>query len=994
MNYDWLQDISIFQVNRLENKAYKHQYRNDAERIEKKSSFQRSLNGEWKFEYATSVADCNKEFYKEEYDCSKWGTIQVPGHFSLQGYGEGYYLNHVYTWSGGAQELLPGQIPDVNDVGSYVTSFDLTKEDLQEKVEICFDGVESAFALWVNGEFIGYSEDSYAQSYFDLSAAVKEGTNKLAVQVFRFCSGSWLEGQDYFRLCGIFRDVNLVFIPKVHLLDMKVETPLWDQYRKAEIRVDCEFEGCFDNAKAVFQLFDKENNLIEIKETEILENVSLSFALENPDLWSSEFPNLYTLLVNVVIDGQIVEITEQRVGIREFKIVDNIMYINGKRIVFHGVNRHEFCAKTGRVVSFEDTLYDIQLMKANNINALRTSHYPNFEYVYDLCDEYGLYCCDEANVESHGSWNEWWDMEQVVPHNKMEWLNPVLDRANSMYQRDKNHASIIMWSVGNESYGGRVLFEESEFLRKIDPTRVIQYESLEYEEMYSKTREYPDTSDVESQMYIPAKKIEQFLKERPGKPYILCEYSHSMGNSNGGLHKYTELEKKYPEYQGGFVWDWVDQGQYDEKGIIRYGGDLRERPSDYEFCGNGLLFADRSVTPKMSEVKYCFQYVDMDITPKTIQITNQYLFTNLDAFHITLELHKNGEQLDKKEMKLSCEPLQSLEIENPFQVTVDENQYDVIMRVFDKQNHEVAHQQYLYEKKPASIKETTIPMRYSEDFLNIGIKAGDYHLIFAKNKGLVCYKVDGVQLMRLAPKPNFYRARTNNDANNGFGTRYGNWLLASLYAGIRFVKIEKGDTLCKIYYEHELPNLGENKVTVVYTITGDGTVSVDMEYMPSKEYIEMPAFGMLFSLYKEYDHVKYFGFGPDENHVDRNKGSLLGLYEYDVEKNLTPYQVPQECGNRTNTQRVTVESPSTGYGMTFCSEGFEFSALPNTPFELENALHQDELPEYYQTTLCIYSKQMGVGGDDSWGLRPLEEYLLSNTEKQHLHFSFRGSKTI
>ena len=995
MNYNWLQDLSVFQVNRLENRAYKRQYRTEAERIAKKSSFMRSLNGTWRFEFATSVAACNKDFYKEDYDCSDWATIQVPGHFSMQGYGQGYYLNHVYTWSGNGQDLLPGQLPEANDVGSYVREFTLSAEDLLQRVEICFDGVESAFALWVNGSFIGYSEDSYSQSRFDLTDVVRKGSNKLAVQVFRFCSGSWLEGQDYFRLCGIFRDVNLIFLPRTHLLDLRVLTPLSDSYTRAAVDLDCCFDGSFDGARVEVTLLDKVGMPVDTKEADVSETLSFSFALENPDLWSSEHPNLYTLLIRVMADGQLLEITEQRVGIREFKIVGNIMYINGQRIVFHGVNRHEFSARTGRVVSYEDTLYDIRMMKANNINALRTSHYPNFEYVYDLCDEYGLYCCDEANVESHGSWNDWWDMEHAIPHNKMEWYPAVIDRANSMYQRDKNHASIIIWSVGNESYGGRVLYEESQFLRQIDPSRVVQYESLEYEEMYSGTREYPGTSDVESQMYIPAARIEQFLKERPGKPFILCEYSHSMGNSNGGLFKYTELERKYPEYQGGFLWDWVDQGQYDEDGVLRYGGDLRERPSDYEFCGNGLLFADRTVSPKMAEVKYCFQYVDMEIDPKLIRITNRYLFTNLDAFTFTLELNRNGSRTDRREYRLACQPGSSLLLENPFEVPLDGDQYDLILRVSDADGQEVAHQQYIY---PVAVKTegqtVSIPMRCSEDFLNIGIVAGDYHLIFAKNKGLVSYKVRGEEMIRQAPKPSFFRAATNNDCGNGYGFRYGSWLTASLYPNISFVKLEKGENLCRLCYSYELPGLGEEKVSLEYTVTGDGTVTADLRYRPSEAYIEMPAFGMRFSLYKEYDHVRYFGLGPDENYIDRNKGALLGRYEYNVKDNLTPYQVPQECGNRTGTRQVTLTSHKNGHSMTFFASepatGFEFSALPCTPYELENALHQDELSPYYQTSLCIYARQMGVGGDDSWGLRTLDEFLLSNREPQQLRFSFRG----
>ncbi|MCF0106325.1 MAG: glycoside hydrolase family 2, partial [Holdemanella sp.] len=542
-------------------------YRNEEERIQKNTTFKRLLNGIWKIEFATSVVACNKDFWEEDYDCSNWKDIKVPGNLQLQGYGKALYCNHVFPWSG-TEQLYPGEVPKYNEIASYAREFELTKKDLEERVHICFHGVEAAFSLWINGQFIGYSEDSFSPSSFDITNAVKEGCNKIAVQVFRFTSESWLEGQDFYRLSGIFRDVELIFIPSVQLQDLRVLTPLYDSYTRATVDIDLEFEGDFKDSTMVSILKDKDGNVIGSYKKDIESKLSLSYEIQNPCLWNSEHPYLYSLLIEIYKENQLVEITEQKVGIREFKIIDGIMCINGKRIVIHGVNRHEFAAASGRVVTDDISLFDIQTMKANNMNALRLSHYPNNEYIYDLCDEYGLYLCAECNLESHGTWQEFWDMDHVIPKDDMKWFPPIKDRTLSMYERDKNHASVIMWSLGNESYGGRVFWEQSEYLRSLDNTRVIQYESIYNEEVYSGTRAYPDTSDVESQMYTPAAKVEKFINERPEKPFILCEYAHAMGNSNGGLFKYIELEKRNPKYQGGFIWDWVDQALYDENGIL------------------------------------------------------------------------------------------------------------------------------------------------------------------------------------------------------------------------------------------------------------------------------------------------------------------------------------------------------------------------------------------------------------------------------------------
>ena len=564
----------------------------------------------------------------------------------------------------------------------------------------------------------------------------------------------------------------------------------------------------------------------------------------------------------------LVECSQYNVGVREFKLIDGIMCINGKRIVFHGVNRHEFSAKTGRTVSYEDTKKDILNMKANNINALRTCHYPNQTFVYDLCDEYGLYVIDEVNLETHGTWSELFDKTHIIPDDKSEWLDIILDRANSMYERDKNHSSIIIWSLGNESYGGKNLYEMSKFMKQKDTSRLIHYEGLSHD------RRYNETSDIESQMYTFAVDVEKYLNKHQDKPFILCEYAHSMGNSNGALFKYIDLEKKYPLYQGGFIWDYIDQALYHD-GKLCYGGDFGERPSDYDFCGNGIVFANRTNTPKMQEVKYCYQYVDFRIDENDIHINNNYLFTDLNEYQLQMDLLCNGNVVQSKTMTVDCQPLSSVVVENSFKINNQNQEY--ALTVYLKKNNEIyAKQQYIYEIKNKTHNiHTTKHVDIVEDYLNVGVVGKDFNAIFSKQKGLVSYRYHQQEYIRVPVRPNFFRAATNNDVENKYGYRYGKWLTASLYAKCEFVGVSKGDSSCKVEYAYDLPNLQDEKVHLVYEVYGDGKIIVDMSYQPGVSEIEMPVFGLIFQLYKDMEEVNYYGYGPEENYIDRNKGALL-----------------------------------------------------------------------------------------------------------------------
>lgn len=977
MKNEWVRDPKVFSVNRMAAAASIDRYANFKELQDGERSFKYSLNGRWKFHYAEGFNQLIPEFSDKDYNCDNWDEIKVPGHIQLQGYGKPMYVNQIYPWSG-TQQIVPGEIPDKNPIGSYITYFD--SQVIKDNVDthIVFHGAESAIALWINGVFVGYSEDSFTPSAFDITDFIVKGKNKIAVNVYRFSSGSWLEDQDFWRFSGIFRDVELQMVPHIYLKDIKISTKLSNEYRHAGIEIDPTITGDENRYKAVYTL--KYNDEV-IEQAERIDSSSkVNFGIENPHLWSAEKPALYQLYVEIFDKNGLIECSRHNIGIREFKIINGVMCINGKRIVFHGVNRHEFSAKTGRTVSYEDTKKDILNMKANNINALRTCHYPNQTFVYDLCDEYGLYVIDEVNLETHGTWSELFDKEHILPDDKPEWLDIILDRANSMYERDKNHPSIIIWSLGNESYGGKNLYEMSKFMKQKDSSRLIHYEGLSHD------RRYNDTSDIESQMYTFASDVEKYLTVHQDKPFILCEYAHSMGNSNGALFKYTDLEKKYPLYQGGFIWDYIDQALYHE-GKLCYGGDFRERPSDYDFCGNGIVFADRTNTPKMQEVKYCYQYADFTIDEKNIVIKNNYLFTNLNEYHLQMDLSCDGNIIQSKTIIIECKPQSGAIIKNPFMVADNEHEYTVT--VYLKQNDRVyAQQQFIYETKPhKNLVVCSKRIEIVEDYLNIGVVGEEFNVIFSKQKGLVSYKYHQQEFIRVPIRPNFFRASTNNDVENKYGYRYGKWLLASLYAKCKFVGVTKEEESCTIEYAYDLPNIQSDGVHLIYKVFGNGIIDVDMTYQPDADEIEMPVFGLIFQLYKEMEEVSYYGFGPQENYIDRNKGALLGRYGYHVNDNLTPYLYPQECGNRTNVREIEICSEDKK--MIVEGDDFEFSALHYTPYELENARHRNELPDAYQTVLCINEKQMGVAGDDTWGARTHDEFLL-NKEEHHLHFCFKG----
>lgn len=1017
-DYGKIKDPAFFAQNRVKAHSDHHYYKNHRELAEKNESFRQNLNGLWKFQYARNLAEAPAGFEAEDFDCKGWEDIRVPAHIQMEGYDKPQYVNVQYPWDG-HEAIEPGEIPtQFNPVASYVKYFTVPENMQGKRLFVSFQGVESGFALWCNGSYVGYSEDTFTPSEFELTSYLKEGENKLAVQVFKWTSGSWCEDQDFFRFSGIFRDVYLYSIPDTHVSDIRIKTILNDTYDRGNLEIVLEAIG---NGK-VELILTRQGEEAARTEVEIKDGQStvVELTIEQPALWSAEQPNLYNLMIQVTDNQeQLQELIPQRVGFRRFAIEDGIMKLNGKRIVFKGVDRHEFSSRRGRVPNHDELLRDIVTMKRNNINAIRTSHYPNDSALYALCDEYGLYLIDECNMETHGMWDMVgrgvWPIEKALPGDRQEWKDLLLDRVNSMYQRDKNHPSIIIWSCGNESFGGSVIYEMSKLFHALDDTRLVHYEGV------CNDRRYNDTSDMESRMYPSAAYVKDFLQKDRSKPYLLCEYTHAMGNSCGGMHKYTDLTDEEPLFQGGFIWDYIDQSIYHKdrygKEVLGYGGDFDDRPCDYNFSGNGIAYGgERMPSPKMQEVKFNYQNISIQIQDDQFTVINKNLFTNTDVYDCKISLTLDGRQIADTKVDIGVEPLsqQTYQLprwryltpwskEEPWMAT-DAGEYVVTVSFVLKEDtlwaqrgHEVAFGQGIYEIEAPQQRNPQSYMKVTDGTYNLGIKGEHFEVLFDKGgKGLVSYVYGGREMIKAIPKPNFWRAPTDNDNGNQMPFRYGQWKLASMYQlnGIPGSKepnpviVQETDKVT-VTYTYYLPTTPESSCEVAYTVTGDGTVHTALSYDPPKGIHDMPEFGMLFKFDADYENLTWYGYGPAETYCDRERGGKLGIHHNKVADNIAQYLVPQECGNHTHVRRASV-TDNLGRGMEFSGKELSFSALPYTPHELENAMHSYELPPVYYTVVRVALQQMGVAGDDSWGARTHEEYLIDVTRPLKLEFDFKG----
>lgn len=1020
---DIVKNPEIFEQNRLAAHSDHVCYKNELEKIKGKSSLRYDMNGLWKFAYAKnqSLAPCG--FEAADYDCKSWDEIRVPAHIQMEGYDVPIYTNTTYPWE--ADEFIkPGEVPEIfNPVASYVKYFTIPENMKNKRVCISFQGVESGFALWLNGHYVGYSEDTFDPSDFELTDYIIEGENKLAVRVWKWTSSSWCEDQDFYRFSGIFRDVFLYVVPCAHVEDLSVVPTLNDTFDEGTLSVSIKADGDgtasvklyelgdlsvekYDRAKLLLEEFD-----IELRNKEICEG---SCNVKNPLLWSAEKPNLYEVKI-IVKDthGNETEFISQLAGFRRFEMVDGLMKLNGKRIVFKGVNRHEFSSITGRVPNRDEVIKDIVTMKKNNINAIRTSHYPDDSMLYELCDIYGIYMIAENNLESHGTWEAYnkgyVDLDFVVPKDKPQWREMMLDRANSCYQRDKNHPAILIWSCGNESFGGKTIYEMSQLFRQLDKHRLVHYEGV------FNDRSYNVTSDMESQMYTSVAGIEKFLAENPEKPFICCEYTHAMGNSCGAMHKYTELSDREPRYQGGFIWDYIDQSIYKKdrygKWFLTYGGDFGDRPTDGDFSGNGICYGgEREASPKMQEVKFNYQNISVDFDSDYIfTVTNKNLFVNTSVFDAFAILLADGNEVYRTRLQISVPPMERASYEVPVTLKnsmIDvEKEYCIVVSfvlkentIWEKAGYEIAFGQHMI-KKPVSEYSCDKSVELVVGNGNILVRGENFKALFSRmNLGMVSYVYGGVEMLpNTIPLPNFWRTPTNNDSGNMMPQRYAQWKIASMYVTTRqdqrfadtSPKVEKNDNNIAITYTYFMPTTPQSSCEVTYRVFGDGTIETTLSYDPVKELGDMPEFGMMFKLDADYDTVKWYGLGPQETYEDRQHGGKYGVYENKVADNIAEYLVPQESGNKCRVRYAKVMDKK-GRGMLFFGDELSFSALPYTPHELENAAHHFELPPVHYTVVRVAKKQMGVGGDDSWGSHTHPEYLLDASEKMEFTFCFRG----
>jgi beta-galactosidase len=965
------------------------------------SPFVRSLDGAWKFRWARRPEERPADFYRTDYDVRAWREIRVPSNWEMEGYGTPIYSNITYPFKRDAPRVT-GEPPrdwtaykDRNPVGSYRRTFEVPAEWGGRRVFLTFGGVSSAFYVWVNGRRVGYSEDSRLPSEFDITAYLKQGENVLAVEVYRWSDGSYMEDQDFWRMSGIFRSVGLVSRAPVYVRDFYARPALDADYRDATLRLRVKVRNASHDDEAVSveaRLLDAARRPVFVapsKRADVSAESESTLDFEqrvaNPRKWSAEEPNLYTLLVTLRDSaGRALETIPWRVGFKTSEIKDGRILFNGKPIMIKGANRHEHDPDGGQVVTTERMIQDIRLMKQHNLNAVRTSHYPNVPEWYDLCDRLGLYVLDEANIESHGyGANE----EQRISTGE-DFTAAHVSRVSGTIERDKNHASVFIFSMGNEAGFGRNLIAAREWAKSNYPEFIISYE--------------PGNSihsDVFSPMYTkPFDLVSQWERYGRGRPQFLVEYAHSMGNSDGDLPEYWAEIESHGQLQGGFIWDWVDQGirRKDAAGrqFWAYGGDFGDKPNDDNFCTNGLVLPDRTPHPTILEVKKVYQYVKVepvDLSSGRVRVRNKYLFRDLSFLRGAWELEENGAVIERgvlprlttapgatEELRLRLarprlRPGAEYFLKVTFALASDE--------AWAPKGHVVAWDQFAmpFQAPPLPARDAAsmpaLKLAETEDAFTV---TGErFSARFGRRSGaLEAYEADGRQLLAGALTPNFWRPPTDNDRGNGMPRTLGVWRDAGPRRKVGAVTAEQtAPQVVRVTAPATLP-AASSVYGNVYTVYGDGSIEIESAFKPGGELPALPRFGMQLRIPGSLSRVEWFGRGPQENYWDRNSGAAVGRYRMQADELFFPYIEPQESGNRTDVRWVSF-TDSSGAGLMASGEPLlYFSAWHFAMDELERRKHPSEIVRSEDITVNLDYRQMGVGGDDSWGAWPHKQYML------------------
>jgi len=963
------------------------------------------LNGIWKFQWSENPGEKPEEFYLDSFDVSEWKNINVPSTIEIQGYGYPVYTNSGYEF----EHLMkpdPPYVPhDYNPVASYKRDFFLPDKWKGRQVFLRFEAVKSFVYVYLNGQKIGMGKDGKTPVEFNITKYILEGTNTLAVEVYRWCDGSYLECQDMWRMSGINRDVYLYSTPEISIRDFFAIGDLADNYENGLLKLTAIIKNFdksqgFNGKLSVLMYESKDSEKPFINET-IPVNVGINTEdtftytkkIPDPRKWSAELPNLYHLVI-VLKDneGDIIETTGCRIGFRTSEVKNGLFLVNGVPVRLKGVNRHESDPATGHWISKERMIQDIKMMKEANINTIRTCHYPDDPFWYDLCDEYGLYVIDEANIESHGMG---YDPGKTLG-NKPVWMKAHLDRTIRMFERDKNHPSVIIWSLGNEAGNGCNFIVTYEWLKQRDKSRPTQYERAE--QAYN--------TDIFCPMYWGIWDLEFYGYTRQLRPLIMCEYAHSMGNSTGNLQDYWDVIEKYPQLQGGCIWDWADQGLYAKDSTGReywaFGGDFGPAnvPSDGNFMCNGLVWPDRKPHPAYWEVKKVYQYVKFspsDLSVPSLEVINNYDFYDLSGTGIEWEITANGKQICSGKLPgFTLNPKDKKAISFPVQQIAILPGTEYFLNVYLKTTspmglfgtgHALASGQFAlpWAQLSEDVFQPDQPsLTWTSNNNSIGITGKDFFLQFDKITGTIAsYKFNGTEIINRGPLPNFRRAPTDNDIGNRMFDRCKIWFDASENRTVSSVDIKSIREEIQIVVNFEFPGI-QNKESVIYQVIPSGEIKVTSTIIPTGEKVpDLPRFGLNMQINAKFQKVAWFGRGPWENYWDRNTSAFIGWYESSVEDQFTPYVRPQENGYKTDVRWVSLENDK--LGIRFSGDPYIcFSALPYTYDDMKGfkqcCKHLNDLESKNFVDLNIDYRQMGVGGDDSWGAQTHKKYTLPAKE--------------
>ncbi|MDD4515001.1 glycoside hydrolase family 2 TIM barrel-domain containing protein [Massilibacteroides sp.] len=960
--------------------------------VKEESSNFMTLNGTWKFNWVRNADSRPTDFYRVDLNDKGWDCMQVPGLWELNGYGDPIYVNVGYPWRNQFKNNPPEFPVENNHVGSYRKEIILPTNWKGKTVIAHFGSVTSNMYLWVNGQFVGYSEDSKLEAEFDITKYLKAGKNLIAFQSFRWCDGTYLEDQDFFRYSGVGRDCYLYTRNAQRLQDIRITPDLDSQYKDGTLNIALDIVG---NVTTELNLLDRKGEVVASASLKGSGKKNAQMSVSNPLKWTAETPNLYTLVANVKNGDKLIESIPVKVGFRKIELKGGQILVNGQAVLFKGVNRHEMDPETGYVLTRERMIQDIRVMKEFNVNAVRTCHYPDNNLWYDLCDEYGLYVVAEANVESHGMGYG----EETLAKNP-NYAKAHMERNQRNVQRGFNHPSIIFWSLGNEAGFGPNFEACYTWIKAEDPSRAVQYEQAHGNEF----------TDVYCPMYLGYERSEKYCQNNPTKPLIQCEYAHAMGNSQGGFKEYWDLTRKYPHYQGGFIWDFVDQSlRMKRNGVdfYAYGGDFnRYDASDNNFLDNGLISPDRVPNPHMYEVGHVYQSIwttPGDLSKGTINIYNENFFTDLSGYYAEWNLLADGIVVQSgivQNLNVAPQATASVKLDYSLDGICPEN--EILLNVAYKTKkgcsileagHVVAKGQLVvreykpcdmkFANKTASNTAVVLPEVLGNDVNYLIVKGENFQIDFNKADGYISrYDVDGLQMLNDGGTltPNFWRAPTDNDMGANLQLKYRAWLNPDLKLKELTNKTEGGLTIINASYDmeavsaklnlkYEINNLGEIKVTQSMTTTKGADVS------------DLFRFGLQMQMPKDMSQIKYYGRGPIENYSDRKLCTDIGLYKQTVSEQFYSYIRPQETGTKSDV-RWWAQTNKSGNGLLFVSEApFSASALNYSIESLDDGVKKDQrhsalVEQADYTNVCIDKIQMGLGCVNSWGALPLEQYRI------------------